>query len=150
MFHPSFIEPDAALRDFLQGQVMVVNSIGNEEPVTVYRDWERPTNGLPSDFIVVYMNGNPEGVGQGVDYAQGNILVGLYCQMNDDGSVKNNRIQNILKQFDTLLSKVSTGDYFFEYDIPRFITPTSPSQSSGYSITVLNLRWHTTNKFNKS
>ena len=146
MMHPSLIAPDAELCEFLQGKVFIGNSTSGT-PVTVYRDWGRPTNGLPTDFLVVFVNGDIEGLGSDIDFAKGNIMVGLYCKMNDDGSVKTNRIQKILQQFDTLIEGLSTDHYFFEYDMPRFITPTTPNQSSGYSVTILNLRWTTNLNF---
>lgn len=146
MFHPSSIRPDQELRDYLEGKVFL-GSGQNPSPLTVYRDWERPTNGLPADFLVVYVNGDIEGLGSGVDFARGNLMVALYSKMNDDGSVKTNRIQKILQQFDTLIEGLSTHHYFFEYDMPRFITPTTPNQSSGYSVTILNLRWTTNQNF---
>lgn len=145
--HPSSIEPDIALADFLKGRISVGLADGGTQEVAVYSDWERPTNELPSDFIVVYMNGDSEGVSMDTPFARGYIMVSLYCKMNDDGSVKKNRIKKILEQFDDLIEKCLTGDYHFEYDAQRFITPTSPNQTSGYSITTLNLRWTTTSNF---
>lgn len=147
--HPSSIEPDVELRDFLKGKVLAEDVDENLSEVKVYSDWERPTNLLPDDFIVIYQNGDIEGIGLQNDYAEGYVMVGLYCKMNDDGSVKKNRIKLILEQFDTILEKCLTENYYFKYDSPRFITPTTPNQTSGYSITNLNLRWHTTNNFNK-
>lgn len=148
MMHPALIKPAEELRDFLRGRVSVGMPDGTTETVTVYSDWERPTNGLPEDFLVIYLNGDMEGVGSDINFAKGYIAVGLYCKMNDDGSVKNNRIQNILVQFDTLIEKLITANYHFEYAMPQFITPTTPNQTSGYSSTVLSLRWHTNNNFN--
>lgn len=144
MIHPSHIQPDKELAEALDGQILV-----GEAPVKVYSDWERPTNGLPTDFITVYINGDVGGVGMDTPYAHGNLMVSLYCKMNDDGSVKNNRIRKILEQFDTLLEKKLTENYHFEYEADRYITPTAPNQSSGYSITTLNLRWTTTSNINQ-
>lgn len=149
MFHPSSIEPDVELRDFLRGKIVVGLAGGGTQRVTVYSDWERPTNGLPDDFIVIYLNGDVEGIGMENDYARGYLMVGMYSKMNDDGSVKKNRVKKLLAQFDKILEKCVTENFYFEYDSPRFITPTTPNQTSGYSITNLNLRWHTTNNFNK-
>lgn len=149
-FHPSDIEPDVALQGFLDGLVEVGLPDGSKAKVKVYSDWERPTNELPDDFITVYINGDIDGLGGKVSYGDGNIMVSLYCKMNDDGSVKRNRVKKILHQIDDKIEKKVIGDYFFEYDKPRFITPTTPNQSSGYSITTLNLKWHTTESFNKS
>lgn len=143
MIHPSSIQPDVELQSALVGQIKV----GTQE-VEVYSDWERPTNGLPTDFLTIYLNGDIGGVGMDTLFARGNIMVSLYCKLNDDGSVKKNRIKKILDQFETLLEKKITENYYFEYDSPQFITPTTPNQSSGYSITTLNLLWHTTNNFN--
>lgn len=143
MFKPSNIQPDVELAAALTGQILVGTS-----PVTVYSDWERPTNGLPDDFITVYMNGDISGVGMDTPYATGYIMVSLYCKLNNNGSVKKNRIKKILEQFDITLEKKLTEKYYFEYAANRFITPTTPNSSSGYSITTLNLRWTTTSKIN--
>lgn len=145
MMKPSTISPDTALRDFLQGELDRECPI----PVKVYGDWERPTNKLPSDFIVVFLNGDIEGVGMDTPFAKGYIIVGLYCKMNDDGSVKKNRISFILDKIDAVIEKRIAGAYHFEYDPQRFITPTTPNQTSGYSVTNLNLRWTTTSDFNQ-
>lgn len=148
MFSPSSIEPDVELRDFLQGRVSVGTASGGTKPVAVYGDWERPTNEIPDDFLLIYMNGDFSGVGMDTPFAKGYIMVSLYCKLNDDGSIKKNRIKNILAQFDNLVEKRQTDHYFFEYDSPRFITPTTPNQTSGFSLTTLNLKWNTTSNFN--
>jgi len=148
MFHPSSINPDVELRDYLQGQISV-GSGSSAKLVTVYGDWERPTNEIPDDFIVVMNNGNPSSLGLHIDYAKGFLMISLYSKLNNDGSVKKNRIGKILEQFDTLVEKCATENYFFEYDEQQFITPTMPNITSGYSITTLNLKWTTTNSFNK-
>lgn len=148
MIRPSDIEPDSDLRNFLQGKIIVGLAGGGTKRVAVYSDWERPTNELPSDFIVIYMNGDVEGVTKDSGFARGYLMVSLYSKMNDDGSVKRNRIKKILAQFDELIENHCTENYFYEYDTPRFITPTTPNQTSGYSTTTLNLKWHTTNNFN--
>lgn len=147
MMKPSTIEPDVELKNYLAGQIRVGN--GNTAPVvTVYSDWERPTNQLPDDFIVIYINGDIEGVAMDMPFAKGYLMVSLYCKLNDDGSVKKNRVKKLLTQFDELIEKAITAHYHFEYDASRFITPTTPNQTSGYSVTSLNLRWTTTSNFN--
>lgn len=74
----------------------------------------------------------------------------LYSKMNDDGSAKMNRINNILTQFDELLEGANTNNYFYRFDSDRIIMPTTTDQSSGYSTTILNLRWTTNINFSKS
>lgn len=149
MFNPSSIQPDSELRDFLQGQIRVGLAGGGTRIVAVYGDWERPTNEVPDDFLVIMNNGDVGGVGMDTDYAEGYLMVSLYSKLNDDGSVKKNRVQKILRQFDDLIEKLITDNYYYRYDTSRFITPTTPNVTSGYSVTNLNLRWHTTNNFNK-
>jgi flavin-dependent dehydrogenase len=148
MIHPAHIQPDIELRDYLKGKVVVGNP-PTAQAVTVYADWERPTNELPTDFIVIFINGDIGGVGMDTPFARGYLMVSLYCKLNDDGSVKKSRVSKILEQFDTLLEKQLTENYHFEYDAERYITPTTPNQSSGYSVTTLNLRWTTTSNINK-
>lgn len=148
MIDPSSIRPDAELRDFLDGQIFVGLPGGGTKSVAVYGDWERPTNDTPSDFVVIFINGDIGGVGMNNDYADGYIMVSLYSKLNDDGSVKKSRVQKILDQFDDLIECLTTDHYFYRYDHNRFITPTTPNVTSGYSVTTLNLRWHTTNDFN--
>lgn len=141
----SSIQPDVELRDFLQNKIRVGLSGGGSQMVTVYGDWERPTNEVPSDFLVVMLNGDIGGVGMDTRYAEGYIMVSLYSKMNDDGSVKKQRVSKILAQFDELIERLLTEHYFFKYAPQRFITPTTPNITSGYSVTTLNLVWHTRN-----
>lgn len=148
MIKMSSIHPDRELRDFLDGKVVVGKADGGAEKVVVYSDWERPTNGLPTDFIVIYINGNISGPGPKANYAEGAVAVSLYCKMNNDGSIKGQRIDRILEQFETLVHKRNTQNFFFYFEDERYITPTTPNQASGYSITTLNLLWHTNSNFN--
>ena len=149
MIKPSTIQPDIELRDALAGHITVGTAGGGTANVAVYGDWERPTNSLPDDFITIYINGNPQGVSMDTPFAKGTLMVSLYCKLNDDGSVKRNRIQKILAQFEETIQKYISENYFFEYDSLQFITPTTPNYTSGYSVTILNLRWNTTSNFNK-
>lgn len=145
MIRPSDINPDVELRDFLTGKINVGLSDGSTAPVTVYGDWEKPTNEVPDDFILVMINGTAGGVGTGVDYAEGYLAVSLYSKLNDNGTVKKNRVKKILRQFDDIIERTKTAHFFFRYASPQYITPTTPNITSGYSITTLNLVWHTTN-----
>ena len=150
MIRPSDIHPDVELREFLQGQIHVGLPGGGTKDVTVFGDWEKPTNGVPDDFLIIINNGDVGGVGMDTNFARGYVAVSLYSKLNEDGTVKKNRITKILEQFDDLIERRNTGTYFFRYAVPQFITPTTPNITSGYSITTLNLIWHTTNILNES
>lgn len=145
----SSIQPDVELRDFLQNKIRVGLAGGGSQMVPVYGDWERSTNDAPSDFLVVFLNGDMGGYGMTSPYAEGYIMVSLYCKMNDDGSAKKNRVSKILAQFDGLIEGLLTENYFYKYAPQRFITPTTPNVTTGYSVTTLNLQWHTNNNFNQ-
>jgi len=158
MISPSSIHPDVELRDrFLQENITVVTGQDTTAEVAVYGDWEKPTNEVPDDFIVIMLNGDIGGVGMDTPYADGYIIVSLYCRLNDDGSVKKNRVERILAQLDGPFKNPSTHDYqplvtdnyCYRYEAQRFITPTTPNITSGYSITNLNLRWTTNKSFPK-
>lgn len=149
MIKPSVIQPDVELKSLLTNQITVGLAGGGTRKVTIYSDWERPTNGVPDDFIVIYLNGDVGGFGMDIPFARGYLMVSLYSKLNDDGSVKKNRIKKILAQLEALLDKRITEHYYYEYDAQRFITPTTPNQSSGYSVTSLNLKWTTTSNINK-
>lgn len=149
MISLSSIHPDAELRDYLQNRISVVSEAGETVPVAVYGDWEKPTNAVPDDFIIVMTNGDVGGVGMDTPFAKGSIMVSLFCKLNDDGTLKKNRVDKILSQFDGIIEKLITDHYYYEYDAKRFITPTTPNASSGYSETYLNLRWTTNSNFNQ-
>lgn len=159
MIKPSVIQPDVELKSVLTNQITVGLAGGGTRKVTIYSDWERPTNGVPDDFIVIYLNGDVGGFGMDIPFAKGYLMVSLYSKLNDDGSVKKNRVKKLLHQLDVLFMDTSidpprykpiiTDNYIFEYVAQRFITPTTPNQSSGYSVTSLNLKWTTTSNINK-
>lgn len=149
MILPSDIHPDIELRDFLRGRIQVGLPNGGTRDVVVYGDWEKPTNDVPDDFLIIMINGNAGGLGMHIDYADGYLMVSLYCKLNDDGTVKKNRVDKILKQFEALVEKRQTAHFFYRYENQQFVTPTTPNITSGYSITSLNLIWHTKNNLNE-
>ena len=97
--HASHIQPDVDLRDYLSERISVSDGSNTTKYVTVYGDWERPTNKLPSDFITIYLNGDISGVGMDTPFAKGYIIVSLYCKLNDDGSVKKDRSKFVAPKF---------------------------------------------------
>lgn len=143
MIKASQIKPDAELRDFLQGQIIAVDGNAEQSEVKVYRDGERPTNGAPADFLEIIINGGVDVLGADIEYAEGFMMLALYTKLNDDGSVKHNRIDNILTQFDEIIDGAHTDHYFFKIVPDSYIMPPTQDLQSGYSATVLNVRWHT-------
>lgn len=143
MIRASKIHPDRELRDYLTGKIHVGNDAAE---VPVYGDFENPTNGLADDFVLIENNGDVQGKGKGIDFASGYLILSLYCRLNDDGSIKGNRIDKLLAQLDNLIEGLQTEHCIYHYDVMRYFTPTTQDQTSGYSFTSLNLTWHTINK----
>lgn len=143
MLKASDIEPDVELRNYLTNRILVQDAEGNLTLLKVYRDGERPTNGAPDDFLEVAINGGIDVLGSDIDYAEGYIMLALYNRLNDDGSIKHNRIKNILTQFDELIDMATTLNYFYKIEPNNYIMPPTQDLQSGYSALVLNVRWHT-------
>lgn len=143
----SDIEPDKELCQMMNGLVEVLQADGTMATVPFYREGERSTNEAPTDFVEVVINGDFGGISMDTRYASGSLIIALYNKINDDGSIKYNRVKKILEQFDSALDGLQTEHYHYRYDIQRFITPTTIDDTTGYSLTMLNLLWHTLNNF---
>lgn len=140
---PSMIKADIELQSLLKGKVVSVDSEGKETSVKVYLTGERSGINVPDDFIDVEFSGDPWAIDRQMGLIRGYLVVTLYVKLNSDNTIKRNRVSKILSQFDTLVNKVSTENYYYEYLYTGFMTPTTASTSIGYSVTTLALQWHT-------
>lgn len=140
---PSEIKADKELKNLISGQVKSQDSKGELSDVAVYNDGERPTTKVPDDFIDVLYNGKTRAVDIPMNYIKGNLIVALYCKLNSNGTVKSNRVQKILEQFEMIVNRNVSEHYYYELNLDQLITPTTANMSAGYSITVLNVQWHT-------
>lgn len=135
---PSELAVDIELRDFLTGKVLIGTT-----SLPVYADGERPSNKVPDDFIEINYNGDPWSVTDKMSMWRGNLIVSLYCKLNEDSSVKTNRVRKLLEQFDSIINRKASEHYFYNLDLNRPITPTTANLQIGYSATVLNVEWRT-------
>lgn len=140
---PSQINADVELRDLLKGLPTVQSPTGAMLPVEVYIGADRPLTGVGDDFIDISYNGDPRSVDIAMGVIRGSLVVSLFSKLNSDGTIKRNRVQKILEQFEDMVHHKTSEHFCYVMDLTRFITPTTANQSSGYSVTRLNVEWHT-------
>ena len=134
--------PDKALKGILEGKVTVVAGHYEEYTIKVYAHGEMPTDKLPDEFIRIEHNGSIKTRTNPIGYLYGNLAVTVYVKAQGNGVVKNNRIDSILEQLQDIDGAVSQG-FHFRLSPDNIIAPTYIDPSSNYSLTVINIEWHT-------
>ena len=134
--------PDKALKGILEGKVTVVAGHYEDRIISVYAHGEMPTDKLPDEFIRIERNGSIKTRTNPIGYLYGNLAVTLYVKAQNNGVVKNNRIDSILEQLQDIDGVVSEG-FHFRLSPDNIIAPTYIDPSSNYSLTVINVEWHT-------
>ena len=134
--------PDKALKGILEGKVTVVAGHYEDRIISVYAHGEMPTDKLPDEFIRIERNGSIKTRTNPIGYLYGNLAVTVYVKAQNNGVVKNNRIDSILEQLQGIDGAVSEG-FDFRLSTDNIIAPTYIDPSSNYSLTVINVEWHT-------
>ena len=134
--------PDKALKGILEGKVTVVAGHYEDRIISVYAHGEMPTDKLPDEFIRIELNGSIKTRTNPIGYLYGNLAVTVYVKAQGNGVVKNNRIDSILEQLQGIDGAVSE-DFHFRLSPDNIIAPTYIDPSSNYSLTVINIEWHT-------
>ena len=134
--------PDKALKSILEGKVTVVAGHYEEYTIKVYAHGEMPTDKLPDEFIRIERNGSIKTRTNPIGYLYGNLAVTVYVKAQNNGVVKNNRIDSILEQLQGIDGAVSE-DFHFSLSPDNIKAPTYIDPSSNYSLTVINVEWHT-------
>lgn len=140
---PSEIRPDLSLKALLDNNIVLQKSETESVVVKVFAHGERPNTGLASEFIEILFNGTIRSITKPVGVLRGNIVVSVYVQSYEDGSVFQYRVDSIMEQLEEIISEKVKDNYFFEMNPNNLITPTTTDIISGYSTTVLNVQWHT-------
>lgn len=142
----SELEPWKSLAVLMDKKVKVELSSTKSEVLPVYGQGEMPNTGLANEFIVVTANGTVRNLTIPYGMFEGNIAIIVYVKANADGTVKRNRVQSVIGQIEALVNdKVSEdGKYFYRFSARSIVTPWRVNASNGYSLTVLNVEWHTT------
>ena len=134
--------PDKALKSILKDKVTVVAGHYEDRIISVYAHGEMPTDKLPDEFIRIECNGSIKTRTNPIGYLYGNLAVTVYVKAQGNGVVKNNRIDSILEQLQGIDGAVSEG-FHFRLSPDNIIAPTYIDPSSNYSLTVINVEWHT-------
>ncbi len=140
---PSDIRPDLALKELLEGNILLQKSDSDTVTIDVYAQGEAPHTGLASEFIEILINGVVRSITKPIGVLKGNLAVQVFVKSYEDGSVFQYRIDSIVKQIEEKVSNVTSGCYFFEFNLDNIITPATTSLTSGYSTQILNVKWHT-------
>lgn len=135
------IQPDAELKQCLEGKITIQTSATDTTTLPVYRQGERPNTGLANEFIDININGVVRAMVHPLGLFRGNLAVSVYCKTQNNGVVKRNRVNAIVSQLEEYLKYRKIGKYFFELNPQNIITPTTINVTSGYSVTVLNVEW---------
>lgn len=142
----SDLNPDSVLAELLDMKVQVQTDENEFHDVRAYANAERPDNNLGKEFIEITLNGNTQSITQPMGQFRGSLVLSVYCESNPDNTAKKKRVASMLEQIEAIVSGKTSQGYHFSYSPNNVITPTTVSSGIGYSITVLNIDWHTTNK----
>lgn len=138
------LTPDVALSGLLDSKVEVRTSATKKHAIRCYADGKQPNKGLGDEFLSVLWNGAAVALAEPTGLFRGNIALTVYCKTQNDGTVKTQRVRQILGQCHTLTDGKTAGGFYFRLDPTQVITPTTPNLTTGYSTTVINVEWRET------
>lgn len=136
---------DVALANALNGKVVVHTSADVSHPIKAYKQGKQPNKGVGSEFILVQQNGVISSPDKPMNYFTGNIAVEVRCKLQSNNTTKDNIIDEILMQIEEIAHCKSYGGFYYEMEADNVIVPTTPNLTEGYSTTVINVKWHTSN-----
>ena len=140
---PSKIRPDLALKSILDKQILLQKSATESVEIKTYAQGEKPNTELDDEFIEIQFNGSIRSKTKPIGVLSGNLIVAIYVKSYEDGSVFQYRVDSILEQLEQKVSGLTVDGFFFSLNLDNIITPTTVNITSGYSATILNVKWHT-------
>lgn len=140
---PSKIRPDLALKSILDKQIVLQKSATESVAIKTYAQGEKPNTELDDEFIEIQFNGAIRSKTKPIGVLSGSLIVAIYVKSYEDGSVFQYRVDSILEQLEQKVSGLTVGGFFFSLNLDNIITPTTVNITSGYSATILNVKWHT-------
>ena len=144
------LNPDVALAALLDGKVSVQTSATKSHTIRAYADEERPNKNLADEFIDVEWNGGAQSLTEDPALFRGNLMLTIWCKAQTDGRAKKKLVKQIIAQCQELIGSVTSGGFHFEFNPYNVITPTTTNLTTGYSTTILNVEWHTTDNFHNN
>lgn len=135
------LNPDAVLAGLLDNKIKVQTSPTQSHTIRAYGDEERPNKGVGDEFIDVKWNGSARSLTEDPALMRGNLLLTIWCKAQTDGRAKKKLIRQILSQVGPLVHRKVSQGFVFSFDPTQVITPTTTNLTTGYSTTILNVKW---------
>lgn len=144
------VRPDKALKEMLDGKLQKSDSAVKQEILNVYVSDHEPNHRKAEDFVLIKFNGAINTVTTDFRLFKGFLVVLFYCKANANGTAQQRLIEYVLSQVQHYIHRQSSQKgYFYQVDTTTALTPTTINLTSGYSVTMLNISWHTTDRFNQ-
>lgn len=137
------LEADVTLAKVLDKNVIVNTSKTKRNTIRAYAANKQPNKGLDDEFIDIYSNGITESLTKPIGIYRGNLAVAIYVKTQTDNTAKTQRIRQILEQCEAIVNCKAYDGFYFEFDPANVITPTTTNLTTGYSTTIINVKWRT-------
>lgn len=144
MTHLDNVYADVVLASLLDGKVSVQTSKNASHLIKAYSDNERPNKLLADELIDVEWNGNVQSLTTPIGLLSGNLMLTIWCKTHPDGRAKKKLVRQIVNQCVELVNGAISHGFYFSLNPLNVITPTTINLTTGYSTTILNVEWHTT------
>lgn len=135
------LTPDIALAELLDKKISVQVSATKSVPVRCYADGAQPNKDLGDEYVNILWNGSATARASQLGCMNGSLALVVLVKTQSNGTVKRNRVNNILAQCQQLASGVSNNGFFFKINPFQVITPTTTNLTTGYSTTIINVEW---------
>lgn len=140
------ISPDVALASLLDGKTSLdYGKSGGIQTVPCYAAGVQPEKGLPKSFMSVEWNGAARSLTEDPGLFRGNLMLIVYCQLLNSTAkgqtVNTGRVRKLLSQVAPLIHRKTAQGYVFTFDAAQVITPATPNLTTGYSTTIMNVKW---------
>lgn len=135
------LNPDVALAKLLDNNVTVQTSATESHIIRAYDDEEKPNKNLGDEFIEVDWNGGARSRTLPLGQFDGSLMLSVYVKTQDDGRAKKKLVRQIISQCESIIRTQRADGFFFNFDPYNVITPTTANLTTGYSVTILNVKW---------
>lgn len=135
------INPDIVLAGLLDNRIKVQTSATESHAIRAYDDESRPNKGVGDEFIQIGWNGPARSLTGDFGPYSGDLLLEVWCKAQNDGRAKKKLVRQIVAQVAPLVHRKVAGGFVFSFDPADVITPTTTNLTTGYSTTILNVKW---------
>lgn len=141
------LNPDAVLASLLDKKISVQTSKTESHTIRAYGDEERPNRGIDDNFIEIGWNGGARSLTEEPALFRGDLALAIWCKTQSDGRAKKKIVRQIISQIAPMVHRKVSQGFIFIFDPTNVIMPTTTNLSTGYSTTILNVKWRVTDDF---